>query len=608
MPYTPSPYVPQIYQPNNTGRLSDLIRQQGTITGNRMRNETAANALMVQAIGNQVGGVLSQLAQYKMDEPRRKAQEAEYKEAERQRQQAAQFRGLEQMAGAGKMSADDRAGLYEQEGFHAQAEGVRDGERKRQIDQYALTERQMNLTAKKLFDGVETLHQIQNIPDEAQRAQAYTAALPKLKGYAGENAQIPDAYDPKSVENMITIGATAAQKAQWQGQALQAAQLAGAEFGNQEKANAYGNAAMVSYLRTADTPEEWAAAQESIKNDKLIPEAIKKQYPTEFSPEAVAEIAQRANAINPDRTRTDLEMQLDAFQRTYHRLPNDEEMRKMRIDVARSHLQNFGMGTGASGRKGKLTDSQKAVIERWKANEYAKLEKRRVDESMGAEDLALAKEQIQAGYLAQLGIENGPTLADLVRSGVQPGPAVTAAPEGTNAAAAPPPQMQQAAAPQMPQSVTIRLSDGRTVTMPNQEAANRVLAADKQRASQGQQAAAPAAPAQPQSMPREEHEALFSDAQDLVPVKKGNSHGLAERRHLDQLAQQGWSLDTGRAASESPEEPAPTSLADAAKAWYLRNADPKGVEAARGLRDRVVQPTRQELSRAWQRFKRDFKP
>lgn len=563
---------------------------------------------MVQAIGNQVGGVLSQLANYKMDEPRRKAQEAEYKEAERQRQQASQFRGLEQMAGAGKMSPEDRAGLYEQEGFHAQAEGVRDADRKRQIDQYALTEHQMNLTAKKLFDGVETLHQIQNIPDETQRAAAYTAALPKLKGYAGENAQIPDAYDPKAVENMITIGATAAQKAQWQGQALQAAQLAGAERANSEKAVAYGNAAMISYLRSADTPEEWAQAQENIKNDSLIPESIKKQYPTEFSPEAVADIAQRANAINPDRTRTDLEMQLDAFQRTYHRLPNDDEMRKMRIDVARSHLQNFGMGTGAGGRKGKLTDSQKAVIERWKANEYAKLEKRRVDESMSAEDLALAKEQIQAGYLAQLGIENGPTLADLVKSGYQPGPAVTAAPEGTDTAPAAPPQMQPQG-PQMPQGVTIRLSDGRTVTMPNQEAANRVLAADKQRSSQGQAApAAPAAPAQPQPMPREEHEALFSGNEDLVPVKKGNSHGLAERRHLDLLAQQGWSLDIDRAATESPEEPAPSSLADAAKAWYLRNADPKGVAAARGLRDRVVQPTRQELSRAWQRFKRDFKP
>ena len=408
----PIDYIPGVYE--SQGRLSDLIRNQGAVEARRIQNAGLYSGQMWNSVGHTIGNALSQIAEYKADEPRRKHQETLHAEEKRKLSEATKFRGLEQMAGAGNMNDADRAALYKQEGFYKEGQQVLDADRIRKAQEADQAAKELERQQKRLSGVGNTLRQIKD-------PEAYAANLPQLLKDAPElQSMFPQAYDQKAIEAILARTTTAEDQARYS--QIAAAEASRLHSVNQESRAAFGHAQKLatSALMAADDPQEWQRAWALIDSnitDEKLRSQVTAQFSREFSPQSMQQVRDYASALNPDKTKTELEMKVEAFQRANGRMPGPGELDSIADSTVRFNPNTYG----ANNPNRPLTRAQKNVVEKWKEGELLKAEKAFREQEIDIDQLNNLKEQIQASYLVQLGVDSnggvGSSLADMARGG-----------------------------------------------------------------------------------------------------------------------------------------------------------------------------------------------
>lgn len=496
MPYIPTPYVPREYEPRQyerqTGRLSDLIRAQGAAQARGEREAAAISGQLGQSLGQQASGVLSQLAQYKMDAPKRQHEQMLRDEQARKVREEGNIRGLDQMAAG--MTEDKRADLFDQAGYRDRAMEIRDRDRTRKAQEFDFTAKQLAQERQRLSETANILNEIEKAPIE-ERPARYAAIVGDLRKRVGPElaAKIGDNYDPAAVRGMIDTGKTIDDQIKWNQLAASEFSLSNAKAQGSRQAFEHEQKSALFALKAADTPEEWAKAWQMI-DAHVKDESIKNMFSREFSPEAMQYVSDLSNAMNPDKTMTALDQEIAAFQRDNEgRLPNRRELTGIINDVTNATYR-YNPLTGSAGRNGRLTSVQKNVVERWKESELAKAEKLFREGDIDEAGLGAEKERIQASYLMQLGMDEGPTAGQLA---AQQGKDLMGRPIGV-APAAPPAAVPQSpasrqAAPAPPQAgrFPVQMPDGSTKYAPTREAAAAAQAQIDQLTKQSSQNSVP---------------------------------------------------------------------------------------------------------------------
>jgi hypothetical protein len=408
MAYRAREYVPGVYQPND-GRLSDLMYQRNQIEANRVQQQGLNNALMWRGIGNAASGTLGELAQYKREQPIRREQE-------RQRKEADKLRGLEQFAGAGGLDEEARGKLLKQEGFVERGQAILDKDMERKAHAATYADAETKRIEKQMSDLTFKLDQVREDPNPPE---AYGRVRDSIIAQYGDKVKdkLPPVYDKAALDAVVaeiqTSGDVAARnaRAQYHAGLLTKKQT---DFETNTK-NALGM--MAPLAPKANTQVEWDrmwanfdartkdyTAEEKARIEAAIP------YPRQFSEQAWKEAVDLERGDKDPTSNTAMALQ---FYRDRHEGQNPktpaEQAEYMRILSGLTTSTHVPTRTGA-GRN--LTTTQRTGIERWKTNAYAQLEKRRVAEGLSDEEMDNAKEEIQRGYLAQLGIDEGQTLQE----------------------------------------------------------------------------------------------------------------------------------------------------------------------------------------------------
>lgn len=410
-PYVSSQFRERDPYKQDAGRMSDLIRMRSAAEARGIEDQANASAQMWSGIGNAVSGTLSQLAQYKADTPKREAAQLEMNEKQRVVREQANLRGLDQMAGAGKMDAEGRASLYEGEGFQKEAAGIRSEDRRGKIENLNLFKAQSESEIALRSQAAKSLGSLEKLPPEARPAE-YARLLPQIREQVGEKyaSQISDEYDADTVKRMIEFGTTLDDKARAAQIAAASAQTALALGQNSREAEKHWQSALTVQLSVADTPEEWDQGF-ALAKSLGMPEDAQTMFSRTFSPEAMQHARTLADKINPDKGQTPLSLKIDAFVRENNgKLPNQKQLSTIIYNLTNETTRNTG-----SGRRPALevtpTQKRNALIEQ--SEGYRKAEEKRTNQEITEEELAVEKERVNDIFNQRMGVEDGETLASM---------------------------------------------------------------------------------------------------------------------------------------------------------------------------------------------------
>lgn len=142
-PYQARPYTP------DSRRMADLALREGDIAAQGHLARGAAWSGMLSDLANITGRSLMGVAAYKEDAPRREAEQLAVQEGRRRASERANVRGLAQMAGAAKMSPEQEADLFQQEGFREHADSIRANALK-----LTAARRELALSTLQILDGL----------------------------------------------------------------------------------------------------------------------------------------------------------------------------------------------------------------------------------------------------------------------------------------------------------------------------------------------------------------------------------------------------------------------------------------------------------------------
>lgn len=360
-PYVSNPYEPRQYD-RQSGRLSDLIRTRANAEAQGIQGSGAVQAAMWANTGAAVGNTLAQLAQFKADEPKRQEQERQFNEA-------AQLRELDKNAGSLGLDTAARADMYDQAGFRKQAMAERDAERVRQSQTADEASKALAREQERLSRAANRLHGIKD-------GAAYIAARESILKDAPElERMLPSAYDPTAIENAKTFAGTAQDQAHWSARAASEAALAlNQEEGSRKRFDSTRNS-IISILKPADNPEQWAKAWMTI--DATFTgenaEAIKQMFPREFSQTSTTQIDEFAAALKPDQNMSALDRAFDAFQTKHGRKPDEAETQRIISNTTDSSTR-FNPNTGGGRGNGGVTGAQQRSADSWAQGEYYKAE------------------------------------------------------------------------------------------------------------------------------------------------------------------------------------------------------------------------------------------
>jgi hypothetical protein len=386
-----------------------------------MQNQGLAQAAMYRGIGNAAGGALGELAQYKREEPARK-------EAERLRKEKDKLRGIEQMAGAAMESgqidpatgkpfdASSYGRMLQKEGFAelGQDKIDKDMSRKNTIAQYEDSTRARE--QKRLSEVVFKIDEIRNSKDPSAYTTGYDALVKK---YADLN--LPPAYDGTAIDAFVK-GIESKQdildrnaRAEAESKKLNDKTLTYIQHVTAAKAmmaplapRAHSKEQWDGMWRNFDARTENFTPEEKARMEAEIP------YPREYSEQAYQSAVdlERGPAKDPS---SPLGAAYQLFRERHNREPvSKEDEAEIESTVTRltraSHVPTAGRGG-----RGKATQAQQAVADRWAKAQYDALEKRRLLDPETYTDAVMdaEKERIQASYMSQLGIDDGPTLEEL---------------------------------------------------------------------------------------------------------------------------------------------------------------------------------------------------
>ncbi len=413
-PYVSSQFRERDPYKQDAGRMSELIRMRSAAEARGIEDQGNASAQMWSGIGNAVSGTLSQLAQYKADTPKREAAQLEMNEKQRVQREQANLRGLDQMAGAGKMNAEGRASLYEGEGFQKEAAGIRSEDRRGKIEDLNLFKAQSEAEIALRAQAAKSLNSLGKLSPEARPAE-YARLVPEIRKQVGEKyaSQIPDVYDADTVNRMIEFGTTLEDKARTAQIAASFAQTALASGQNSRETEKYWQSALTVQLSVADTPEEWDQGF-ALAKSLGMPEDAQTMFSRTFSPEAMQHARALADKINPDKGQTPLSLKIDAFVRENNgKLPNQKQLSAI-IDNLTNETTRFRPETASNRRPGpEVTPTQKrnALIEQ--SEGYRKAEDRRDRRDISEEELAKEKENVNFIFNQRMGVEDYETLASM---------------------------------------------------------------------------------------------------------------------------------------------------------------------------------------------------
>ena len=187
-----------------TASMASLIRSRGDIEAQGALAQGNARAQMWSGIGQTVGNTMASLVEYKMDAPRREAEQLALTEAKRQASERSNLRGLEQMAGAAQMPPEQRADLLEREGYFPEAEQARAQASRRMNDVRSRIEANATIFGK----GEQALREIQRDPSR------YPEVRPMLVDLAASihpdlGKEIPETYEPGQIKGLLQFAADA---------------------------------------------------------------------------------------------------------------------------------------------------------------------------------------------------------------------------------------------------------------------------------------------------------------------------------------------------------------------------------------------------------------
>lgn len=283
-----SPYRAEVYTSEGPRRLSDLARMRGQVLADAEQQKGASSANLIAGIGQQVGRSISDLAQYKMDQPRRELYEAE----------AASRRRAMGEADARKDTLKMVAGLPEgQQIEELRKAGLVDDANRLEDRMTTKADRAEAKEDRKIAQLHQRINQAKTvfgrgaaILTEAQKNPSLWPEIrPQVADLAGSldpslAEMIPQEYEPNQVGQLI---ASTVQLAEQYGQAEKAlSDIDKGLKGIQTQASVLtGSAALLS---TASTPEEWDGIKSTLKTLK-VPEETLSRF-GEFSEENLAKV------------------------------------------------------------------------------------------------------------------------------------------------------------------------------------------------------------------------------------------------------------------------------------------------------------------------------
>ena len=574
-PYVSSPFRERDPYKQDAGRMSDLIRMRSAAEARGIEDQGNASAQMWSGIGNAVSGTLSQLAQYKADTPKREAAQLEMNEKQRVVREQANLRGLDQMAGAGKMDAEGRASLYEGEGFQKEAAGIRSEDTRQKIGQLDLVGKELEAQKQRRGQVAGMLRSYDSLSEEA-KAAAYQRDLLEIRKLVPEFAnKIPNVYDAASVRQMIDYGTTLQEQAQIQQMATAKAQEALAMDRNSREARVAHQDALMMGLRAAATKEQWDATWATA--DQLgVPKGAMSMFSREFSPEAMKHARNIFESMD-EKNPTALSGALAAFRRDHDgNLPNERQYLKLLDDVGNAQVNYRPTASGGLN-----------VAQRNQAIRTRDIALMRVDTLLRNNEIdGATADAMRVDARASFNESTNYTEVEPPLD-VQRGPVIGPdkdRPDAPLSNLAGPAQQPPPSARTMPppQQFRVNLPNGQTLILPSKEAADAAMA---EIAAMTQQQGPPAPTAPPVAAP-------VAAPRAVEPPRP--MAGVV----ID---------DAGR-----PATPATTKAPVSRRTLYEAiDGFPK---ASKDVQDRfqtyvqrtLTAPTKQELTSAWARFKRDI--
>lgn len=438
MPYT-TPYVSGAYreEPYNNrrvGRLADLIRARGDIEAQGLREQGNISAQMWGGIGQTVAGTLGQLAQYKMDQPRREHDTLLRTEQARQLSEAERLRGVERFAGESQLDPTKRAAFFEQAGFTKEAGEIRSRDTAQKINDLQLSTATAAHYRKQLSEGADLLRDIKKSPDPLGQYATVRDKAAKLYGDLGN--QFPEVYNEASIDQLISAGTTAADSLALSEAATRAAAAARAAKKDSMEEFLNGTKLGAILLGAADSNETYVAGYAKVKEHGGDAAAAL------FSPTYSTEAKQRAMSLSKAMAGgndTPFSAAVDAWSRERGgKLPGVNDITKILSDQATATYRwNPLTGSGGTSRKTQMTPTQLRAADTWKVREDNKVYAGVASGDIEEGDVPRLLEAIQSEYLVRRGDPDGPSLAeyDRMRGGGAAPPVAPASPPAAPAVA-----------------------------------------------------------------------------------------------------------------------------------------------------------------------------
>lgn len=342
----PSFYERRVYDSPATGRMSDLIRQQGQIRANAALQAGAIQQQAWSDVGRIVGQTMGDLVQARQYD-------------QQVTQQRAEARKKANADGIMRLIADrpveEGAQVLRREGFTKEADELMARHQSALRDAFATERAKRERAQQKIGDALDLLTTVGGAP-EADRPRLYAETAPKIREMVGPDlaTMVPDQYSPEFMQTALTWGMSAREKLGLQLKALEG-------LGDEKDFGKIQNAEerLRLWLAAADTPEEWAGALQTARQVFRVPESIVQEY-GEFSPDNLARVQQLIGKTPTKPGEGD-----------YTLGPNQVRFTADGKIVARGPTTRGGGGDDAE--KGP-TASAKATAERWKQDALAKAE------------------------------------------------------------------------------------------------------------------------------------------------------------------------------------------------------------------------------------------
>jgi hypothetical protein len=455
----PSAFQQQVYDDSRgTARMGDLVMARGDAVANKELRKGQAAAQTFSTLGEIASGTMRDLVQLKLNEPRRRYEQARMAKAERDERRAGNLEGVLQMAG--QLPPEEGISLLRKEGFQKEAGELQKqiGDQRRQA--VADQKLQIELAEKNLGQAINLVSGIE-MGDPASRQEKYAASVGKIRELVGPDlaGMVPEQYDPQFATSALQWGTQASDRLKMRNEALKL--LTGTPE-DKRKADEYFTKATSIWLQTVDSQEEWDAALKNASALGASKETLEK-FGAAYSPEAVT----RAAAFTAKERPPAAAGSFEDFVQTLEARNEGKPLSKDAMLAARREWS--GAGRKSAGGAGDLTESQRNTVKRWKATELRVLDKLlrdgdieqdEYDEKKHALDVDAAEQLGQpppapppdfSGIVASGGTSHAlspATMAELARGGpTGPAPGPAAPPPMTGPAAGRPPAPPMGAAP-----------------------------------------------------------------------------------------------------------------------------------------------------------------